>query len=114
MDGITILNQFAETVTKSNTKLALIISLSILSAFIVWGVLDWFFGKNQLMWLIIFMGIVTAGIVFVITCGITEHEAPTGKTIYQVTISDSVNFKEFTDTYEILDQDGLIYTIVEK
>jgi uncharacterized protein YacL len=33
---------------------------------------------------------------------------------YKVTISDTVNFNEFTDKYEILDQEGKIYTIRER
>ena len=40
------------------------------------------------------------------------NKAPT--TYYKVTIDDTVNFKEFNDRYEITDQDGEIYTIVEK
>lgn len=38
----------------------------------------------------------------------------TGKYEYKVTISDEVNFVEFNNKYEIIDQDGLIYTIKEK
>ncbi len=33
---------------------------------------------------------------------------------YQVTVSDEVNFNEFYNRYEILEQNGLIYTIKEK
>ena len=33
---------------------------------------------------------------------------------YKVTISNEVSFKEFTDKYEVVDQDGEIYTIKEK
>ena len=33
---------------------------------------------------------------------------------YKVTIDDSVSMNEFLDKYEILDQDGKIYTIKEK
>lgn len=35
-------------------------------------------------------------------------------TEYKVIIDDTVNFKEFHDRYEIKDQDGEIYTIVER
>ena len=41
-------------------------------------------------------------------------ETRTGKYTYKVTISDEVNFVEFNNKYEIIDQDGLIYTIKEK
>jgi hypothetical protein len=33
---------------------------------------------------------------------------------YQVTISDEVSLNDFMDKYEILDQDGKIYTVKEK
>ena len=33
---------------------------------------------------------------------------------YQVTISDSVNLNEFLEHYEIIDQQGKIYTIKER
>ena len=33
---------------------------------------------------------------------------------YQVTISDEVNFNDFNKKYEIINQEGLIYTIKEK
>ena len=41
-------------------------------------------------------------------------EIKTDKYTYKVTISDEVNFVEFNNKYEIIDQDGLIYTIKEK
>lgn len=36
------------------------------------------------------------------------------ETQYKITISDEVNFNEFNDKYEILDQEGKIYTVKEK
>lgn len=36
------------------------------------------------------------------------------KTTYKVTIDESVSMIEFNKRYEILDQDGLIYTILPK
>ena len=33
---------------------------------------------------------------------------------YKVTISDDVNFVEFTERYEVLEQDDKIYTIIER
>lgn len=51
--------------------------------------------------------------VIVIILGISDYREGTS-TKYKVTIDDTVNFKEFNDRYEIKDQDGKIYTIVEK
>ena len=39
---------------------------------------------------------------------------PTGKYEYKVTISDEVNLVEFNEKYQIINQEGLIYTIREK
>lgn len=36
------------------------------------------------------------------------------QTRYDVTIDDTVNFNEFNSKYEVVKQEGLIYTIVEK
>lgn len=41
-------------------------------------------------------------------------ESGTGEYTYKVTISDEVNFVKFSNKYEIIDQDGFIYTIKEK
>ena len=35
-------------------------------------------------------------------------------TKYQVVVSEDVNFEDFMDKYEILDQDGEIYTVRER
>lgn len=36
------------------------------------------------------------------------------KTVYKVTIDESVSMVEFYERYEIIDQDGLIFTVYEK
>lgn len=36
------------------------------------------------------------------------------QTRYEVTISNDVNFNEFSSKYEVVKQEGLIYTVVEK
>lgn len=51
-------------------------------------------------------------IIFIIV-GISDCRKGTS-TKYKVTIDDTVNFKEFNNRYEIKDQDGEIYTIVER
>lgn len=52
-----------------------------------------------------------AGFLFSIVIGIAEIEYyPT----YKVTISDEVSMNEFMDKYEILSQDGKIYTVKER
>ena len=48
-------------------------------------------------------------------CIMSEHETDTVDHIeYKVTIDDSVSMNEFLDKYEILDQEGKIYTVKER
>ena len=39
---------------------------------------------------------------------------PTGKYEYQVTIDDSVSFTEFNEKYEVISQEGKIFTVKER
>ena len=55
-----------------------------------------------------FIGLILAVVVAV------DFQVPTGRYTYQVTIEDSVNFKEFNDTYNVLKHEGEIYTITVK
>lgn len=45
---------------------------------------------------------------------LTSDETDINHNEYKVTIDDSVSMNEFLDKYEILDQEGKIYTIKEK
>ena len=52
--------------------------------------------------------------IFVSIHGFTNLPENKYQTRYEVTISDEVNFNEFNSKYEVVEQNGLIYTIVEK
>ena len=52
--------------------------------------------------------------IFVSIHGFTHLPENKYQTRYEVTISDEVNFNEFNSKYEVVEQNGLIYTIVEK
>lgn len=46
---------------------------------------------------------------------LSEHETDVIDYIeYKVTVSEEVSFTEFTDKYEILDQEGKVYTVRER
>ena len=53
-------------------------------------------------------------VTFVIIDVSTDYLKDYSHTEYKVTIDDSVSMNEFLDKYEILDQEGKIYTIREK
>lgn len=58
---------------------------------------------------IIIIGLCGIIIGTIISCSMAGKE-----TRYEVTIDDSVNYKEFTEKYEVIEVNGKIYTIAEK
>lgn len=59
------------------------------------------------------LGIIFGGILGAIA-GAGEQKPTEYEAHYKVTISDEVSMNEFTEKYEIIDQDGKIYTIRER
>ena len=59
------------------------------------------------------IGIISGVFVGVMFGGLFQTPA-SYETHYKVTIDDSVSMNEFLDKYEILDQEGKIYTVKEK
>ena len=55
------------------------------------------------------VGAITGSAIGIVTKTPTAYE-----THYKVTIDDSVSMNEFLDKYEILDQEGKIYTVKER
>ncbi len=113
MNGVEILNQTIIYEIEYNFA-TLIISI------IVWAIIvcivcaiesqHWFDGL---------MGLITGAIIGLFIggflCGVTSKETDEIDYIkYQVTVSDEVSLNEFIDKYEILDQEGKIYTVKEK
>ena len=111
IDGITVLSQNEIMDTPTWTLVITMIGtlIFIISFMIVLicsqEIIQIIFVINSICFFILF--------VFGIFC-MTFIENPTGKYTYKVTISDEVNFVEFNNKYEVIDQDGLIYTIKEK
>jgi hypothetical protein len=106
LNGITILNQYAQTTTHFNTALMLILGLGI---FLVFTIIAFLADEPFFVLVGGFMGIIAVFIV-----AVSSTPTPTGKQILQVTIADTVSMIEFYNKYEILKQEGQIYTIVEK
>ena len=116
MDGVTILNTITENV--SNTAglvVALIFSIVlIIISFIAIIICSNKFSEfNGYVTVLIITGI--AGIsLFIVS--ILELNTPPQEpqTLYEVTISDEVSFKDFTSKYEIIEQRGEIYVVKER
>lgn len=113
MDGVTILAQEEIHSLGINTTafwVAFTIAFILIGAFIVWGIIET--GENAfvLLFLLALMASLLFGIVIGAAFGDTEY----AYTKYKVTIDESVSMTDFYEKYEILDQDGLIFTVREK
>ena len=111
MNGITVLSQSEIMNTPNWTYIITIIALI---AFVVSMIITSSFHHNRIE-TIFGISSICFSILFVVGLFCMKFiEIRTGKYTYKVTISDEVNFVEFNNKYEIIDQDGLIYTIKEK
>ena len=63
--------------------------------------------------IILFIGLIFS-IFTIIICGIFTVKKTYNITNYKVTFSDEISFNEVVEKYDIIDQEGLIYTITEK
>ena len=116
MDGVTILNTITENVSNTDCLVVLLIFsivVIIFSFIAIIAVSDKFSEFNGFVIAYIITGI--AGILFVIVL-ILELNAPPQEpqTLYEVTISDEISFKDFTSKYEIIEQRGEIYIVKER
>lgn len=89
----------------------LAIGLLAMLAFIM--IMAWQFATEHIVLGFICL-VLALGSVLVGTLGITENKNDINHIEYKVTIDDSVSMNEFLDKYEILDQEGKIYTVREK
>lgn len=109
MEGITILSQDTDLICSGFSPLYIIfIVMTILGLgmTITSLVNDWNIGLIVSFLLVFAIG----AFMLAFTPLITADKVTT----YKVIIDDSVSFTEFTDKYEIKDQEGKIFTIYEK
>ena len=116
MDGVTILNTITENVPNTaGLVVTLIFSIVvIIVSFIAIIICSNKFSEfNGYVTVLIITGI--AGISFFIV-SILELNTPPQEpqTLYEVTISDEVSFKDFTSKYEIIEQREEIYIVKER
>ena len=116
MNGVEILNETQVVAESAFGWTAFWIFGSIIfGLFIVTGIiLSIAEGIDFVSWAVI----VSVGIILGLLCGFLfglGHEVPTKyESHYQVIIDDSVLMNDFLDKYEILDQEGKIYTVRER
>ena len=72
-----------------------------------------FWCKGEAAYIGCFINALTGIFIFAAVAVMTAKPT-TYETHYKVTIDDSVSMNEFLDKYEIIDQEGKIYTVKEK
>ena len=65
-------------------------------------------------WLVFISGTLIAGLIMGLVFGSMDGEPTAYETRYKVTVSDEVPMNEFLARYEIIDQEGKIYTVRER
>ena len=114
MDGVTILSEMSVR----EVELWKVIIWGIVTAvYVCYMILDHVEGWRYLSWPTRIVEIICTLMVFAIMSFVEIvfiYGYHTFKTEYKATIDDSVSFKEFNKRYEILSQDGDIYTVIEK
>ena len=113
MDGVTILSQRAVDTGVINMT-AFWIAFWITASLLCFGVIcaikyseEWIMA----LWFIVVPFVAMLfGILFGTACGHNEF----AYTEYKVTIDESTSMTEFYEKYEVIDQEGLIFTVREK
>ena len=116
MTGVEILNSTEVVVdTALNWTVFWIVAgvlLGVLTTIsVIWVIRDTHHWKIILDYIV--LGLI-AGIICGYGIGMMFGKPSAWETHYKVTIDDSVSMNEFLDKYEILDQEGKIYTVKEK
>ena len=116
MNGVEILS--SETIYETDIHMWPLIVIPIIGLLIglILSIVTWVKDGFDGQFILLTIGLTVACFVlgFVLTIA-TEHETDTVDYIeYKVTIDDFVSMNEFLDKYEILGQEGKIYTVKEK
>jgi hypothetical protein len=102
-----VLNTYPEMITQFHLLTPLLIVGVIAALFVIGAIIS-----NDGS--IAILGILGCCGLFLLLIPIFSKRVPSGKMIMQVTFDDTIPISEFTKKYEIIGQDGLIYTIKEK
>lgn len=110
MEGITILSEDVARICPSTMPTITIIFLLMAAVgffgLVISIICDWHISMTISFLIVMFVG-------FVMCIASIFFTATKVKT-YKVTVDDTVSFTEFTEKYEIEDQEGKIFTVYEK
>lgn len=116
MNGVEILNQTNIYQTEYSDWVFWLILVICFTIGFVLAIIEWVdFGFNMDGMIVLVVCTVIGSFLGAAVGISTEHETDKLDYIeYQVTVSDEVNFNEFLEKYEILGQEGKIYTVKER
>ena len=122
MNGVEVLNKipiYAAAEWALYTMLFLLIAIPL--AFIIYSIIQVVHGRHWSFIIentafSIFLGLFAATLFVVVAdkTGISQDKNNVAYYKYQVVVSDEVNFNEFMEKYEIVEQNGSIYTVQER
>ena len=113
MEGITVLSQNYISNTVGDIVLLILATLLfILALFVILYSLKIMREQDKSTGFLFLLFLLPIAVLF--TVCLIGYVKNNPYTEYKVTISNEVKLKEFNEKYEIIDQDGEIYTIVEK
>ena len=110
MTGVEILS--SETIYNTIFP-AWVLAVSLFSLFVLAALTTYWFCEERVLMAV--LGIIAlVGCIAIATMACTSNKNDINHIEYKVTIDDSVSMNEFLEKYEILDQEGKIYTVKER
>ena len=122
MDGVWIINVGHEVGKSNPLYVILVILFGVLAAVLIFAIINVvglsldlditndINSMDKLLILLVIIGGMTGGLIG----EILSKRVSIGDTTYDVLIGDNVSFNEFNKRYEIISQNGNIYTVKEK
>lgn len=112
LEGINVLNKITEKTELPNWWWIGIIILAaiIMIIGIAWSIIE---HDSGFLGITLVLGLLVA-FTYILVISADCFQKPTGKYTYQVTIDNTVDFKDFNDNYNVIKQEGEIYYIREK
>ena len=115
MTGVEILStQEVATAFTFNLALAATVLGVIFGVLAVIGIIAMLIEGDESILVIFLIGGLIGGLLFGSIAGSGDRIPTEYETQYKVTISDEVSMNDFLEIYEIVDQDGKIYTVRER
>ena len=115
MSGVEILSVIEEPILLFNEE---VFEITFFITLVVFFFVGSYLSITESDWIyfpiFLITGIIVGVLLAILAGAICCTETDEVETSYKVTVSDEVPLNEFLDKYEIIDQDGKIYTVKER